>query len=405
MDVRMIHIIPSHQTRPSDDPIFAAHQEATARRARGEALVNATVGTLLDEEGRLAVLPTAARAVHEVAASEWAGYAPIAGSLAFLDAVKSDLFAHEPEMRACAIASATAGGTGALRHAIANFLEPGQELLTTSFFWGPYQTLADETDRKVATFQMFGPDGNLDAAALDRSLGELIARQGRALLFLNDPCHNPTGYSMRPEEWHGVVERLLAHAEKAPLTLLVDTAYSAYGARDPRAFLTHLRPLLGKAGLCFAWSASKSFTHYGLRVGAIVACLPDERERAKTEAAFSYSSRGTWSNCNHGGQVAITRLLTDPVLARQCDLEREGFKKVLRTRIDAFNELAPRRRLRYPRYEGGFFVTVFCDDAPERALRMKKEGVFVVPQKGAVRVALCSVAERDVRRLVDSLAG
>jgi aromatic-amino-acid transaminase len=163
--------------------------------------------------------------------------------------------------------------------------------------------------------------------------------------------------------------------------------------------------LIGKTGLCFAWSASKTFTHYGLRVGAIVACLPDAGERAKTEAAFSYSSRGTWSNCNHGGQVAITRLLTDPALARQCDAEREGFKKVLRSRIDAFNELAPRRGLRYPRYEGGFFVTVFCDDAAERALRMKKDGVFVVPQKGAVRVALCSVAEREVRRLVDSLAG
>jgi len=405
MDARMMHVIPSHQTRPSNDPIFSAHQEATARRARGEEVVDATVGTLLDEEGRLAVLPTAARAVHEVAANEWAGYAPIAGSIPFLEAVKGELFANEPEMRACAIASATAGGTGALRHAIANFLEPGQELLTTSFFWGPYQTLADETDRKVATFRMFGPDGTLDIAALDRSLGEQIAKQGRVLLFLNDPCHNPTGYSMRPEEWRAVVERLLAHAEQAPVTLLIDTAYSAYGARDPRAFLAELRPLVGRTGLCFAWSASKTFTHYGLRVGAIVACLPEAQERTQTEAAFSYSSRGTWSNCNHGGQVAITRLLIDPALARQCQVEREAFKKLLRTRIDEFNELAPKRGLLYPRYEGGFFVTVFCEDAPERALRMKKDGVFVVPQRGAVRVALCSVAEREVRRLVDSLAG
>ena len=36
MDPSKIHVIPSHQTRPSDDPIFAAHQEATARRARVE---------------------------------------------------------------------------------------------------------------------------------------------------------------------------------------------------------------------------------------------------------------------------------------------------------------------------------------------------------------------------------
>ena len=34
---------------------------------------------------------------------------------------------------------------------------------------------------------------------------------------------------------------------------------------------------------------------------------------------------------------------------------------------------------------------------------MREKGVFVVPQKGALRVALCSVAEKDVPRLVDAL--
>jgi hypothetical protein len=40
---------------------------------------------------------------------------------------------------------------------------------------------------------------------------------------------------------------------------------------------------------------------------------------------------------------------------------------------------------------------------------MRGKGVFVVPQLrkgggGALRIALCSVAERDVARLVDALA-
>ncbi len=149
------HVIPSHQARPSDDPIFALNKEATQRRERGEAVVNATVGALLDDDGKLAVLPSAARAVHEVPAVEWATYAPIAGSPAFLKAVIDDLFATEPDLRASAIATATPGGSGALRHAIANFLEPGQSMLTASYYWGPYQTLCDEGDRKVATFRMF----------------------------------------------------------------------------------------------------------------------------------------------------------------------------------------------------------------------------------------------------------
>lgn len=400
----MLHVIAGHQSRPSDDPIFALNKEATERKARGEDIVNATVGALLHDDGRLAILPTAARVVREVPPEEWAPYAPIAGSTDFLAAVIGDIFRDEPEMKACAVAAATPGGTGALRHAIANYLEPGQSLLTTSFYWGPYQTLCDEADRKVTTFSMFGPDGGLDVDALDRALAAQIAEQKRVLIFLNDPCHNPTGYSMRPEEWRAVVDRLVARSKDAPITLLVDMAYFAYNARDPRAFLKELRPLLGKVGLLFAWSASKTFTHYGLRVGAIVACVPDPAERAATDAALCYSCRGTWSNCSRGGMRAITRLLTEPDLAAACDRERDELKALLGARVAAFNELAPRRSLRYPRYEGGFFVTVFADDAQERAARMKEKGVFVVPQKGALRVALCSVAAKDVPRLVDALA-
>jgi aromatic-amino-acid transaminase len=403
----MLHIIPSHQSRPSDDPIFALNREATQRKEHGESIVNATVGALLDDDGKLAVLPTAARAVHEVPAGEWAAYAPISGNPPFLRAVIDDLFADEPELRASAIAVATPGGSGALRHAIANFIEPGQSLLTTNYYWGPYQTLADESDRKVATFAMFhGEDATaLDLDALDRAIVAQIAEQKRALVFLNDPCHNPTGYSMTTGEWRAVVARLVAHADRgAAITLLVDMAYFAYNAHEPRAFLRELSPLLGKVVVLFAWSASKTFTHYGLRVGALVACIADPKERAIAESAFSYSSRGTWSNCNRGGLTAITRLLTDRALAAACDAERDAFKAKLRARVDAFNALAPARGLKYPRYEGGFFVTVFHDDAHAKAAAMKEKGVFVVPAKGALRVALCSVAERDVPRLVDALA-
>ena len=405
-----MYLIPSHQGRPSDDPIFALHKEATARRQRGEPIVNATVGALLDDDGTLAVLPTAARAVQEVPPVEWATYAPIAGTPDFLRAVVNDLLGGEPELARTAVAVATPGGTGALRHAVANFLEPGQALLTTSWFWGPYQTLCEEADRRLETFPMFTVDGGLDVAALDSALGRQLATQKRALLVINDPYHNPTGYSLTDAEWQAVVERVCARGAEGPVTLLVDCAYFLYGERDPRAFLRHLRPLVGRANLVFAWSASKSFTHYGLRVGALIACVGDERERADIEAALSYSCRGTWSNCNRGGLAAITRLLTDPEMARAADAERADLTALLLRRVRAFNRHAHERALRYPRYEGGFFVSVFHDQPRDKAQQMRERGVYVVPQapkgggSGALRVALCSVAERDVARLVDALA-
>jgi aromatic-amino-acid transaminase len=403
-----MHLIPSHQGRPADDPIFSLHQEATQRRQRGEAIVDATLGVLLDDDGKLAILPTAARAVHEVPAVEWAAYAPIAGTPELLHAVIDDLLGAEPELKRAAVAVATPGASGAVRHAIVNFLEPGQALLTTNWFWGPYQTQCDEAERRLETFEMFGPDGGFDVAALDGALARLLKTQGRALIVLNDPCHNPTGYSMTDGEWRRVVDCVSARAAGGPVTLLVDCAYLLYGARDPRAFLRHLRSLVGRVTVLFAWSASKSFTHYGLRVGALIACVGDEAERKMVQSALSYSSRGTWSNCNRGGLAAIARLLSDAQLARACDVERAALKALLLARVDAFNRHAHGRGLRYPRYEGGFFVTVFVERPREKAEAMRRLGVYVLPQlhargDGALRVALCGVAERDVKRLAEAL--
>ena len=401
----MIHLIPSHQGRPSDDPIFALNREAVERAKKGEAIINATVGALLDDDGKLAILPTAAKAVREVASEEWAAYAPIAGTPDFLAAVMDDVLGADQRFRDCAVAAATPGGSGALRHAFANFLESGQAMLTTSFYWGPYQTLADECERRLETFSMFAKDGSFDVDALDAAVTKQLAAQGRVLLFLNDPCHNPTGYSMRESEWRAVVERLLRHADKSPVTVLLDIAYAAYGETDFTKVLDACAPLLGRAGVLFAWSASKQFTHYGLRVGALVACVPDPAERTAVESALSYSSRGTWSNCNRGGLRAITNLLKNPELSAACDTEREGMKAMLRRRVEAFNREAHARGLSYPRYEGGFFVTVFHARAKEKAAAMRERGVYVVPIAGALRVGLCSVAERDIPRLVEVLAG
>ncbi len=400
----MLHLIPARQTRPDKDVIFALNAEATRRKQAGEPVINATIGSLMNDDGSLSVLSTVTKVLREVPAADWAAYAPIPGMPPFLQAVIDDTFATQKALKDSATAVATPGGTGALRHALMNYLQSGQAMLTPNFYWGPYQTLAEEHERKVETFNMFTPEGALDVAALDQKLTEQLKAQGRVLLILNDPCNNPTGYSMTQKEWRSVVEVLLKHADQ-PVTLLVDMAYWLYaGAGDHRAFLAELVPLLGKTGLLFAWSGSKTYTHYGLRVGAMIACEPDEKDRNATQAALAYACRGTWSNCVRGGMIAVTRLLTDPALKAACDDERLAFKALLQKRVNAFNQAAQPLGLKYPRYEGGFFVTVFHPEAETQARKMQEKGVYVVPQKGALRVALCSASDADVPRLVEALA-
>ncbi len=396
-------LIPSSADRPGDDPIFALNAEAGRRARAGENILNSTLGALMDDSGKLAVMPSVFEALRSVPPERAAGYAPISGPPAFLAAVEGDLFGDGP-LASLAVSAATPGGTGACHHAIVNFLEPGQKLLTTSYFWGPYAILAEHTRRGLETFEMFSQAGGLDLAALEQALEKQVREQGRVLLILNTPCHNPTGYSLDDEDWSGLVDFLIGASQRAPITLLLDFAYAKFSPPGPALWPAHVERLVDHVTVLFAWTASKAFAQYGARVGACVALEKNADSRQRIKNALGYSCRGTWSNCNHLGMLAITELLTDPELRARSEKERGQLIDLLFDRVEVFNQLAPGAGLSYPRYEGGFFVAVFTPDPVKTQASMQEEGVFVVPLPGAVRVAICATPAEHLPRLVESLA-
>src|ERR1051325_5831588 len=114
------------------DLIFALHREAMLRRRDGERVIDGTVGVLLDDGGQLIVLPSVRRTVAALDPTEWFPSAPLAGEPSFLDAVRREVFGRHPSLHDAAVAVATPGATGAIRHAFRTFLAPGQTALTTS---------------------------------------------------------------------------------------------------------------------------------------------------------------------------------------------------------------------------------------------------------------------------------
>jgi aromatic-amino-acid transaminase len=398
------HLIPERQGRPGNDPIFALSKLAEAHKKRDDKVLNATLGVMLDDDGKLALLASCGRAQRELSDETIAAYAPITGAEPFLGGVKKQIF-DGAALGERAVSVATPGGTGAIRHAITSFLPVGGSLLTTSFYWGPYSTIADEHGRKVKTFRMFDAHGALDGAALDEALGARIAEDGRALLMFNDPCHNPTGYSMSDADWDTVSTVLRAHASKAPVSVVLDSAYAAFSEGSLARPLRALEGVSDKILLAFCWSASKTFLQYGLRVGALVVVPPNPADAPAIEASLAYSCRGTWSNCNAGGMAAITKLLVDPAFAEPVAAERRVVTKLLDARVAAWNETARAEGLVHPRYDGGFFVTVPTQNHEKKAEILRERGVYLVPLgAGALRVALCSVPTAEVPRLARTVA-
>lgn len=397
-------LIEAARGRPGDDPIFTINAAANERKARGEEVINASLGALMGDDGKLLVMPTVFEAFRSVPAERAAAYAPIAGDAPYLKAVIDDALGGTA-LAAGALAVATPGGTGALLNAVMNFTEPGQSLYTSSYFWSPYATIAKNNQRGVATFPMFDDAGGFNVAGYEDGLVSLIERQGRALVILNFPCHNPTGYSLNAEEWKAVADATARAAAKGPVALLLDLAYAHFGAGGAdRSWADAVAPIADKVTILAAWTASKSFAQYGARVGALIASVPDEAARTDVANAFSYTCRASWSNCNHLGLLAVAHILGDETLSARVEGERAGLVDLLSDRVVEFNREAGAAGLRYPRYEGGFFVSVFTPDARHTAKVAAENGVYVVPMDGAVRLALCSVAKADIPRLVLEVA-
>jgi aromatic-amino-acid transaminase len=396
-------LIPSHRGRPGNDPIFTLSKMAADRKKQGASVINGTLGALLDDEGRLFTLPAAVQALHEVSAEQISAYAPIGGAAPFLDAIRAEVSCRRTGLQERSVVVATPGGTGALRHAITALVGEGQAFLTSSYYWGPYATIASEHGRTVRTFRMFDEAGGLDTGSLEESLRSLLQAQGSAMVLLNDPCHNPTGYSMSERDWdevRGILERCAA---LGPISVILDSAYAAFSEGAIERPIRALESVSDRVLVGFCWSASKTFLLYGQRVGALMLVPPERGDVADLEAAMLYASRGTWSNCNHAGQIASARLLTDAKLRPQVDAERAQATRLLDARVAAWNREARPRGLRYPRYDGGFFVTVMSSDPQGQGAALRERDIFVVPVAGALRVALCSVATAEIPRLAATM--
>ena len=390
------------QDREGNAPIFRLNSEARARAADGESILDATMGALMDDEGQIAVMPSVAEAIARVPTGKAAGYSPISGSPPFLDAVRRDLLGNS-DLLPKSVAVTTPGGSGAIYQAIKNFVEPGHQALTTDYYWGPYPVIAQHLERDVSTFGMFSPDLSFDLEAMKRGIRQHIDTQGRLLLILNFPCHNPTGYSLDLGEWMSIAEVVRAAGEEAPVAVLLDLAYHRFGGESADLWIDAVPTMLETTTVLLAWTASKSFCQYGARIGSLVALHPDQEERNKLANALGFTCRATWSNSNHLGQLAVTDLLVDPELSQRADTDRAELVELLRTRVEAFNSAASAAELHVPRYDGGFFVVVFTPDGEKTAAVMREMGVYVIPLEGAVRVALCATPEAEIPRLIAAL--
>ena len=388
---------------PQEDKIFGISNRAKASiAAKGkDAVVNGTIGALLDDEGELVVLESVDKVYRQLSPKDYAEYAPIGGIQPFREAVKKAAFGtHRPAGHIEAVA--TPGGTGSLRNVISNYSEPGDQILTSDWHWAPYNTIAGEIGRSIATFRLFTEDRKFNVESFRAKSDQLLSEQESLVIILNTPAHNPTGYSLTLEDWDNVIA-VLSEAAKAgkPIALLVDAAYIDFAGDEEeyRRFLPKLEELPENVLPIVAYSLSKTFAIYGARCGAMICVAKTPEIAAEFKRVCEYSSRGSWSNSARIGQIILSRVYEDPELLKRVNEEREGYRNMLIRRGTAFSKAAEECGLEIVPYDAGFFISIPCDDPDGLSKKLEARDIFLVPLAKGLRVSVASISEEKCAML------
>ena len=402
----MIFARENGRTIPKEDKIFGISNRAKEMAAKvgSDKVINGTIGALMDDDGKLIVLDSVDRVFKSLKPEEYAAYAPIGGTPEFKEAVKKAAFGNYVPKGFTEVC-ATPGGTGAIRNTISNYSAPGDRVLVADWFWAPYKTIAQEIGREVQTFRFFNDERKFNIDDFKKNVLELLEIQESLVIIINSPAHNPTGYSLSVTDWRNIKAIFEKTPQNKHVALFCDVAYIDFAGDEEqyRQFLPVLDEMPENVLPVVGYSASKTFTIYGMRCGAMICIAKTPAIAQEFKQACEFSSRGSWSNCNRSAQTVIAKIYQDPELKKAVDEERAKYRDMLIRRGKAFEEAANECGLVMVPFDAGFFASVPMSDPDSVAQELEKEGIFLVPLAKGIRVSIASVTEADCRKIPERI--
>ena len=384
------------------DKLFGVSSRAKERIAQigKENVIDSTIGVLLNDEGKLVVLDSVMEAIRALAPEDYAAYAPILGTPAYLESVKKAVFLDEMPENTYVEACYTPGGTGAIRNAISGYTKPGDKILTSDWHWNPYNLVAKELGREVATYTLFDENNKFNAPSFKEKLDDILFAQDEIVIIINTPAHNPTGYTFTEEDWNQVLETVSAYSDKK-IALVVDIAYLDFSgdAKEYRFFLKKLTGLPQNILPLIAFSASKGYTMYGMRCGALLCMAPTAEIAKEFKDVMSVECRASWSNGNRAAMTVLASILQNQELKQKVDEERESYLRILRERGEVFMAEAEKAGLKTCPYDSGFVVTIPCANPEKVGETLQSFNIFTIPLGPGVRVSVASNTVEECRKM------
>ncbi len=394
------------QYKKLESNILQISQEAKALKKQYDDVIDATVGMLHHEQGNVFKFGVVEKSLHALSDNETYLYAPVRGTKKFSEGVFDWVFGkHADTLRKQFKYSVipTTGGSGAVSNSFYNFNDFNQKVLLPNIYWSPYKNFALEANIDLHTFLMYDENYKFNVEDFRKEAFKLAQEQGRLCVLLNDPSNNPTGLCMTMDNWRDVIKTLNeVNNLNIPVILIHDIAYIDYQltpVEHSRDIFTTYEDLNEEILAIVVFSGSKTFSLYGFRVGAQIGISKSQEVIDNFTRVGDYSVRGRFSSVSQPGMNIIEKIFSTPEYKAQFIEELCVGKQLLKDRAALFLEEAKKHDLEIYPYCGGFFIsiptqnkTIFKD--------LSEDHVFVIPMQGLIRVAISSLALKDIPELV-----
>ena len=389
--------------------ILSLSQEAKKAKANDPNVINATIGMLFSETGKLYEFSSVSKVMEQLSCEEKFAYSDTGASPKFSQSIKKYLFSsflEEIEKENILSVMPTTGGSGALSLLFENYIESGSSVLLPNHMWEVYLVYAKERGINAETYSLF-KNGHFDMDSLKLKVDFLKQKQDKIVMLINDPCENPTGFCMEDSDY----QELINLAENNPSTnfiYVIDMAYfDFYNADDKviRSRYSMLKNLPENAMAFFCFSGSKSFGLYGLRIGALVQMTKSQEEAMMFLKSSVFSARARWSSASTLGMSIIEKLVLEDDLYQNFKDEVKNVCLMLERRSKAFIQSAKEVDLEYYPYEKGFFICIPCENPNKLMNELHQDKVYTIATKSAVRIALCAINEQEAKILPKIIKG
>ncbi|MDO4378601.1 MAG: aminotransferase class I/II-fold pyridoxal phosphate-dependent enzyme [Erysipelotrichia bacterium] len=384
------------------DKIFSLNNKAKEDNA--EEVYNATLGVLCDENKQIYTFNCVYDSYNRLTSAQKAAYSQsIEGNKQY----NQEVFKQINQLNNLKLPHqviATAGGTGAIFLSLTSFLNDGEEILLPQTAWSSYALMSKYYNLQSIFYKLVDDNNQVDLTDLMLRSLQIIKKQHKLVVVINDPCQNPTGICLGENNWKILIEYFNRLKEYGKVIIINDVAYIDYCYQQSHNYLQYFNNIDDNIAVMIAYSCSKSLTSYGMRLGANIIMHKEQKTVDEIYNSMIKACRATWSNVNNAMMLTYVDLMNNNYAAYQ--REKQAAVDLLKIRSTEFIKKAQQVQLPLFPYTAGFFVTVKIDDKDildKYHQKLIDHHIYTVKSTGGIRISICSLTVDECKTLPEKM--